>query len=72
MQTERHTDSERVSRQSQAETAAFYGGVGRAGEKVAGGAAEPGLGERGVLLLHDGRGAEVPVLVELVERPTLR
>jgi hypothetical protein len=48
------------------------GGVGRAGEEVAGRDAEPGLGERGVAVVWEGRGAEVVVLVELVERPTLR
>jgi hypothetical protein len=48
------------------------GGVWRAGEEVAGRDAEPGLGERRVVLIHDGRGDEVVVLVELVERPTLR
>jgi hypothetical protein len=38
-----------------------------AGEEVAGGDSEPGLGERGVLLVHEGRGEEVVVLVELIE-----
>jgi hypothetical protein len=47
-------------------------GMGGAGEEVAGRDAEPGLGERGVVLIHDGRGEEVAVFVELVERPTLR
>jgi hypothetical protein len=41
--------------------------VGGAGEEVAGGDAGPGLGERGVVLVHEGRGDEVVVLVELVE-----
>jgi len=48
------------------------GGLGRVGEEVAGGDAEPGLGEPGVVLVHEGRGDEVVVLIELVERPTLR
>jgi hypothetical protein len=41
--------------------------VGGAGDEVAGGDAEPGLGERGVVLVHEGRGGEDVVLVELVE-----
>jgi hypothetical protein len=73
MQTERRTDSERVSRRNRKLRMRLpTGGVGRAGEEVAGRDAEPGLVERGVVLIHDGRGAEVVVLVELVERPTLR
>jgi hypothetical protein len=47
-------------------------GVGRAGEEVAGRDAEPGLGERGVVLVHESRGAEVVVLIDLLERPTPR
>jgi len=34
--------------------------------------AEPGPDEPGVALVHEGRGDEVVVLVELVDRPTLR
>jgi hypothetical protein len=48
------------------------GGLGSAGEEVAGGDAGPGPGEPGVVLVHEGRGDEVVVLVEPVERPTLR
>jgi hypothetical protein len=48
------------------------GGAGRVGEEVAGRDAEPGLDERGLVLVHEGRGAEVVVLVDLVERATLR
>jgi hypothetical protein len=48
------------------------GGLGSAGEEVAGGDAGPGPGELGVVLVHEGRGDEVVVLVEPVERPTLR
>jgi hypothetical protein len=73
MQTERRTDSERVSRPIRKLIMRLpTGGVGRAGEEVAGGDTEPGLGERDVVLVLEGRGDEVVVLVERVERPTLR
>jgi hypothetical protein len=46
--------------------------MGEPGRRSPGGDVEPGLGERGVAVVHQGRGAEVVVLVELVDRPTLR
>jgi hypothetical protein len=73
MQTERRTESERVLRRVASWECGFLlEGLGEPGRRSSGGYAEPGLGERGVVLVHEGRGAEVVVLVELVERPTLR
>jgi hypothetical protein len=46
-------------------------GLAEPGEEAAGGDAEPGPVEPGVVLLHKGRGDEVVVLVELAQRPTL-